>query len=466
MEKKKMGGAVCMLSRSKLHPHPDNPRKDLGDLEELRESIKAHGIMQNLTVVPVDENFEEFTILIGHRRYAASEGVVSELPCVIVEGLSDREQVGIMLCENMQRDDLTYVEQAHGFQMMMDLGDNVESISKKTGFSETTVRHRLEIAKLPMKVISEREEDNVWQIGINDYIELEKIKDLKDRVEVLEDSVDSDDLKYNINSYLREKKANENKAKLTALFDELGLKEVKENISYNDKYDLLHIGEDKRNWIFMENDINFDKLRSFLEDAKSARKSEIVYQFSYSSIYVAYKVAKAEKKKTKAELNQERLNNNKKALKDARKQICEEFAKCIADIEPSRFRGIEREREGIKHMVEKLWDIAERAEVPLYAYGLNIDSCDTLCKEAIKPLLEDYQNLHICQKMMVRILITLSAKHTKNFCDWNNRPEKNTLEQFDDFYGILYFFGLRFSDDFQEVIEGTSSLYEPWEDEK
>ena len=68
-----------MLNRSQLHPHPDNPRKDLGDLEELRESIKEHGIMQNLTVVPTNDNLDDFRILIGHRRYAASEGILHEL---------------------------------------------------------------------------------------------------------------------------------------------------------------------------------------------------------------------------------------------------------------------------------------------------------------------------------------------------------------------------------------------------
>ena len=116
--------SVVMISRSQLHPHPDNPRKDLGDLEELRESIREHGVMQNLTVIPKPlPCLDEYYILIGHRRFAASEGILTELPCVIVENLSDREQIGIMLCENLQRADLTFIEQAHGFQMMMDLGD-------------------------------------------------------------------------------------------------------------------------------------------------------------------------------------------------------------------------------------------------------------------------------------------------------------------------------------------------------
>ena len=44
--------SIVMLNRAQLQPHPDNPRKDLGDLTELRESIRENGIMQNLTVVP------------------------------------------------------------------------------------------------------------------------------------------------------------------------------------------------------------------------------------------------------------------------------------------------------------------------------------------------------------------------------------------------------------------------------
>lgn len=108
--------SIIYIGREHLHAHPDNPRKDLGALDELRESIRENGIMQNLTVIPqrglVDSG--EYTILIGHRRFAASEGILDELPCVVVDDLTDREQVGIMLCENLQRNDLTYYEQAQG----------------------------------------------------------------------------------------------------------------------------------------------------------------------------------------------------------------------------------------------------------------------------------------------------------------------------------------------------------------
>ena len=66
-----------------IHPHPDNPREDVGDVSELAESIKHSGIMQNLTVVPYEG---EYRVIIGHRRLAASKlAGLTELPCVVVE---------------------------------------------------------------------------------------------------------------------------------------------------------------------------------------------------------------------------------------------------------------------------------------------------------------------------------------------------------------------------------------------
>ncbi len=66
---------LTTIAIDKLHPHPDNPRKVLGDIDELAESIKASGILQNLTVVPMNDDWTEFTVIIGHRRLAAAKSV-------------------------------------------------------------------------------------------------------------------------------------------------------------------------------------------------------------------------------------------------------------------------------------------------------------------------------------------------------------------------------------------------------
>ena len=102
-----------MIPIEALKPHPDNPRKDVGDITELAESIKANGVFQNLTVLKGDI-LDGYTVVIGHRRLAAARAAgLTELPCMVVE-MDEREQISTMLLENMQRNDLTVYEQAQG----------------------------------------------------------------------------------------------------------------------------------------------------------------------------------------------------------------------------------------------------------------------------------------------------------------------------------------------------------------
>lgn len=197
---------IVMLPIDVLHPHPDNPRKDVGDVTELAESIKANGVLQNLTVVPyfspVHKRVMEglYTVIIGHRRLAAAQKAgLKELPCVIVE-MSEKEQVSTMLTENMQRVDLTVYEQAQGFQMMLDMGDSMDEIAEKSGFSKTTVRKRLEIAKLDsttLKKVSSR------QLTLGDFDELAKIEDMEVRNKLL-GSMGTANFKNELQSALRD----------------------------------------------------------------------------------------------------------------------------------------------------------------------------------------------------------------------------------------------------------------------
>ena len=164
-----------MIPVDELQPHPDNPRKDVGDVTELAESIKANGIFQNLTVLRNrDPETGKSTVIIGHRRLAAAKlAGLKEVPCMVVE-MDEKEQISTMLLENMQRSDLTVYEQAQGFQMMLDMGETQDSISEKTGFSKTTVRHRLKLLELDPEEFRKAQER---QPNLSDYIRLEKITD-------------------------------------------------------------------------------------------------------------------------------------------------------------------------------------------------------------------------------------------------------------------------------------------------
>lgn len=191
---------LVMLPVEKLYPHPDNPRKDLGDLTELADSIRANGIYQNLTVIPEGGGGGYYTVVIGHRRLAAAKlAGLTEVPCVVAE-MDRREQLQTMLLENMQRSELTAWEQAKGFQMMLDLGISVEDIAKDSGFSQKTVRSRLKMAELDADTL--RRVSDERQITIGDLDELSKIDDLAERNRVLKE-IGTSNYQYSLRAALR-----------------------------------------------------------------------------------------------------------------------------------------------------------------------------------------------------------------------------------------------------------------------
>lgn len=166
---------IINIEINQIFPHPENPRKDLGDLTELVESIKVNGILQNLTVVPWAGQKDKYTVIIGHRRLAAAKQAgLQEVPCSVVE-LTQAEQIAVMLTENMQRSDLTVYEQAKAFQQLsLDFGMSVAEIAERSGFSETTVRKRVKLAELDEKKFKKACERGAT---LFDFAELEKIED-------------------------------------------------------------------------------------------------------------------------------------------------------------------------------------------------------------------------------------------------------------------------------------------------
>ena len=187
---------IVYLKVQDLHPHPNNPRKNLGDLTELADSIKAKGVLQNLTVVPAEEG--GYTIIIGNRRHAASVlAEQTEVPCVIAD-MTPPEQFETMMVENVQRSDLTAYEQAEGFQMMLDMGATVEEVAQKTGFSETTIRSRVKLTRLDKDKLRKAEQRGAT---LADYLKLNAIKDPVQRNKVL-DTIGTSDFHYTLKTTL------------------------------------------------------------------------------------------------------------------------------------------------------------------------------------------------------------------------------------------------------------------------
>lgn len=144
-------GSAVALPVASLRPHPSNPRRDLGDLTELTDSIRSHGIRQNLLVVPNPDEPDTYRIVIGHRRCAgAAAAGLATVPAVIDPTCSPTQQLELMLLENLQRTDLTAIEEADAYQGLLDLGLDEKAIARTTGRSRSTVAARLRLRALPV----------------------------------------------------------------------------------------------------------------------------------------------------------------------------------------------------------------------------------------------------------------------------------------------------------------------------
>lgn len=445
--------SIIYLNRSQLEPHPDNPRKDLGDLEELRESIREHGIMQNLTVIPTDDTLEHFRILIGHRRFAASEGILTELPCVMVEGLSDREQVGIMLCENIQRSDLTYIEQARGFQMMLDLGDTVETIAEKTGFSEKTIKSRLEINKLDEDTLEEASER--FQLSIKDFMELSKIKDVEKRNEILETSDNSEELADSVEQYIEEMALESNFSKYLDVLNEVGWEES--STWFGNGYERLpefgyssvDLKEFKKETV--------EKIRKAAETHKD---DKVYYRKSYRSIEFAKKIKKVkekDRKKTREELRQEAIHKQTAELEHARAEICDEYLRFILDLTQAECHSLEMS--AYKNKLKNCIEILEKNSASIsdfsHFYGGNIR---TLIKEDLQigPV---YKQSDPLKKLFFEVWYELAQSYKNKFVGYDFIKSGASLRSHQSFYSTLYSLGFRLPENLRAVIEGNSDLY-------
>jgi ParB family chromosome partitioning protein len=141
-----------MIALDKLDPNPEQPRVEIGDLEELTASIKEKGVLEPLLVKP-SRLGGRWMIIAGERRWrAAREAGIREVPCIEMD-VDDRAVAEIALIENMQRKDLTPWEEADGLRALCEkFGYTHEEVARKVGKSRSTVTEALSIATLPEEI--------------------------------------------------------------------------------------------------------------------------------------------------------------------------------------------------------------------------------------------------------------------------------------------------------------------------
>lgn len=144
--------ATNMVSISEIHPNPNQPRTHFNEteLEELSESIRAHGVLQPLLVRKDDSGYE---IIAGERRYQASKIAGLEEVPVVIKDVDDQEMLQLALIENLQRSDLNPIEEAKGYRKLIKAsGMTQEALSKAVSKSRSTITNSLRLLDLPQCV--------------------------------------------------------------------------------------------------------------------------------------------------------------------------------------------------------------------------------------------------------------------------------------------------------------------------
>lgn len=154
--------SVVVLKISEIEPNRDQPRKEFDEeaMAELADSIAQHGILQPLLVRPIFGG--GYQIVAGERRWrAARMAGVSEAP-VVVRELTDGQVMELALIENLQREDLTPLEEALGYQTLIETyGMTQDEVSKTVGKSRPSVTNALRLLHLPEEVRGLLEEKKI-----------------------------------------------------------------------------------------------------------------------------------------------------------------------------------------------------------------------------------------------------------------------------------------------------------------
>jgi ParB family chromosome partitioning protein len=177
-------GGVRMIPVNHIEPNPEQPRLvfDEEALAELAASIREHGVLQPILVRPLDDN--RFQLIAGERRWRASKAAnLSTIPA-LVEEIDDDTALEISIIENLQREDLTPLDEASMYdRMVREHGYSVRKLAQKLGKDKGYLENRLRLADAPAEI---RDLVSLRKDTLSHAYELMKVEDPKKRKRLAE----------------------------------------------------------------------------------------------------------------------------------------------------------------------------------------------------------------------------------------------------------------------------------------
>jgi len=177
---------VRLIPIEKIDPNPHQARSELGNIEELMESIRTKGVLEPILVRAKGDRFE---IIAGERRYVASKNLgLKEIPCIEMD-VEEQEAMEISLIENLQRKDLDIFEEADGLKALMNLyGYSHQEIAEKIGKARSTITEIISVSRIPLNL-----REKLKKGGINSrstIIEIAKIEDEENMAKLVDQIIE------------------------------------------------------------------------------------------------------------------------------------------------------------------------------------------------------------------------------------------------------------------------------------
>lgn len=175
-----------MLKISEIEPNRSQPRKDFDEnsLSDLAQSISQHGLLQPLLVRPLP--IGGYQIVAGERRYRACRMAGLTAVPVTIRELSDTETMELALIENLQREDLSPIEEALGYKALIDEhGFSQEEVATSVGKSRPAIANSLRILKLPDSVLEYVKQDKISAGHARALLMLDNEEDMLELAELI-----------------------------------------------------------------------------------------------------------------------------------------------------------------------------------------------------------------------------------------------------------------------------------------
>lgn len=144
---------ISYISTDLIVPNAYQPRKYFNDdtIDELAQSIKAYGIIQPLSVRKISD--DKYELIAGERRFKAAKKVgLNEVPVIVLD-ISDKDSAAIALLENLQREDLNFIEEAMGYENLIKEHEfTQQQLAAKLGKNQSTIANKIRILRLPTDI--------------------------------------------------------------------------------------------------------------------------------------------------------------------------------------------------------------------------------------------------------------------------------------------------------------------------